>query len=254
MIMSAALPPLVVAIDGPAAAGKSTTARAVAARLGLRWIDTGAMYRAVTLWLLRHGIPPAEGADLERALRGIEIDLAMEGRGQRVLLCGEDVTAKIRDQEVTRQVSRVAALPQVRRALVKWQRGMAAKGNVVVEGRDIGTVVLPDAPVKVFLVASLEERAKRRQRDLKQGGEEVESAAVQEEIQRRDDSDSSREHSPLQPARDAFLLDTTHLSFEEQVREIVRLVHEKGYRAEFLSFQRDVGNEDGKKRRGCSAS
>lgn len=239
--MSAALPPLTVAIDGPAAAGKSTTARAVAARLGLRWIDTGAMYRAVTLWLLRHGTPPVEGSVLERALSGIQIELVTEGKQQRVFLCGEDVTTEIRDQEVTRQVSRVAALSQVRRALVEWQRSMAEKGNVVVEGRDIGTVVLPDAPVKVFLVASIEERAKRRLKDLEQCGERIECATIQDEIQRRDDTDSSRDHSPLQPASDAFLVDTTRLSFEEQVEEIIRLVHEKGYRSE--SFRSHAGGQ-----------
>ena len=227
--MSAALPPLAVAIDGPAGAGKSTTARAVAARLGLRWIDTGAMYRAVTLWLLRQGIPPIEGSVLERMLSRIQIQLVTVGKQQRVLLCGEDVTTEIRDQEVTRQVSRVAALPQVRQALVRWQRSMAEKGNVVVEGRDIGTVVLPDAPVKIFLVASLEERAKRRLKDLEDCGERVDRATVQAEIRRRDDTDSSRQHSPLQPASDALLLDTTSLSFEEQVDKIVYLIHEKGY-------------------------
>jgi cytidylate kinase len=189
------------------------------------------MYRAVTLRLLRHGIPPVEGSVLERALSTIQIELITEGTQQRVLLSGEDVTREIRDQEVTRQVSRVAALPQVRRALVQWQRSMAEKGDVVVEGRDIGTVVLPDAPVKVFLVASLEERAKRRLKDLEQCGERLECAAIQEEIQRRDDTDSLREHSPLQPASDAFLVDTTRLTFEEQVEEIIRLVHEKGYRS-----------------------
>jgi cytidylate kinase len=233
--MSSALPPLAVAIDGPAGAGKSTTARAVAARLGLRWVDTGAMYRAVTLWLLWHGIPPVEGSVLERTLARVQIELVTVGKQQRVLLCGEDVTSKIRDQEITRQVSRVAALPQVREALVRWQRGMAEKGNVVVEGRDIGTVVLPDAPVKVFLVASLEERAKRRSEDLKTSGERVDRATVQAEIRRRDDTDSSRQHSPLQPADDAFLLDTTHLSFEEQVDEIIRLIYERGYCSESRS-------------------
>jgi cytidylate kinase len=188
------------------------------------------MYRAVTLWLLKHGIPPLEGPVLERALSRIRIELVSDGGEQRVLLCGDDVSTEIRDQEVTRHVSRVAALPQVRRALVAWQRSMAETGDAVVEGRDIGTVVLPGAPVKVFLVASLEERAKRRRKELEQCGERVECTTIQDELQQRDDTDSSREHSPLQPAPDAFLVDTTRLTFEEQVERIIGLVCEKGYR------------------------
>ncbi len=222
--------PLVVAIDGPAAAGKSTTARAVAKRLDLTWIDTGAMYRAVTLWLLRHGIAPVEGSELKKALDEIRIELSSCGEEQRVLLCGEDVTSQVRDVEVTRQVSRIARLPQVRDALVTWQRQMASQGRVVMEGRDIGTVVCPDAPVKVFLMASLQERAERRTQELIGNGHRTEHGRIEDELQRRDTVDSTREHSPLRAADDAVVLDTTSLTFEEQVQKVIDLVREKGYR------------------------
>ncbi len=223
------LRPLVVAIDGPAGAGKSTTAREVARCLSLRWVDTGAMYRAVTLWLLRNGVPPVEGPQLARALDQIHIDLTAEEGVQKVLLCGEDVTTLIRDPEVSRQVSRVAELPHVRATLVRLQREVAAGGGVVMEGRDIGTVVFPDAAVKVFLSASLEERTSRRAKELAERGDEVDSFVLQEELRCRDAVDSSRSFAPLRAASDAVLVDTTKLTFDEQVSAIVDLVRERGY-------------------------
>lgn len=220
---------LVVAIDGPAGAGKSSTAREVARRLALRWIDTGAMYRAVTIHLLRNRVPPMEGETLARALDRIRIDLQLVSGQQRVLLGGEDITELIRDPEVSRHVSRVAGLPQVREALVRLQREAAAQGDAVMEGRDIGTVVLPDAPVKIFLSASLEERARRRSRELMERETAVGLDELKEAIRKRDSADSSRECAPLRPAPDAVLIDNTDMSFEEQVSAIIDLVRQRGF-------------------------
>jgi cytidylate kinase len=222
-------PPLVIAIDGPAGAGKSTTAREVARRLGLYWVDTGAMYRAVTLWFLRHEIEPLAGRPVEDALRRITVDLIPAGEGLRVLLCGDDVTERIRQADVNRLVSRVARLPQVRKALVDWQRHCAARGDVVMEGRDIGTVVCPGAPVKIFLHASLEARANRRTKEFASLGEAVDDSAVRRNLVERDEADSTRDISPLVPAGDAVLLDTSDLSIEEQVDAVIRIVRARGY-------------------------
>ncbi len=222
-------PPLVVAIDGPAGAGKSTTAREVARRLGLCWVDTGAMYRAVTLWLLRQGIPPVSGRRLTEALRTIPLELIPSEDGMRVVLDGEDVTDRIRAQDVTDAVSYVASLPEVRQALAGWQRALAERGNVVMEGRDIGTVVCPWAPVKVFLSASLEKRARRRAKEIAQRGGRRDDDAVRRDIQRRDEADSSRALAPLAPAADAVRIDTSDMTIEEQVDAVIRVVEARGY-------------------------
>ena len=216
--------PLIIAIDGPAGSGKSSTARELARRLGFVWIDTGAMYRAATLWLLRNAVPPQEGSDLESALKDITIELDSEDGDQRVLLNGEDVTDIIRDPEISRQVSRFASLPAVRKEMARIQKSMAQKGNAVLEGRDIGTVVCPDAPIKVYLSASLEERAKRRAKELRERIRNVDIELLRRDIHRRDTTDSSREHAPLKPADDAVHIDTTDLSFDEQVDSIIALV------------------------------
>lgn len=216
--------PLIIAIDGPAGSGKSSTARELARRLGFVWIDTGAMYRAATLWLLRNAVPPQEGSKLESALEDITIELDSEDGDQRVLLNGEDVTDMIRDPEINRQVSRFASLPAVRKEMVRIQKSMARKGNVVLEGRDIGTVVCPDAPIKVYLSASLEERAERRAKELRERILDVNIELLRRDIHRRDTTDSSREYAPLKPAVDAVHIDTTDLSFDEQVDAIIALV------------------------------
>lgn len=221
--------PLVIAIDGPAGAGKSTTAREVARRLGLCWVDTGAMYRAVTLWFLRHGIDPVPGEAVEAALDRIRVDLVPRGAALSVLLNGEDVTELIRSDSVNRTVSFVARLPQVRARLVRWQQEYAARGEVVMEGRDIGTVVCPDAPVKVFLSASLQARTQRRAKEFESHGENVDSSRVRQELVLRDETDSNREVSPLVPAPDAIFLDTSELTIEQQVNEVIRIVRAKGY-------------------------
>jgi cytidylate kinase len=201
---------MVVAIDGPAGAGKSTVARAAADALGFTYLDSGAMYRAVGLMTLRHG-----GAASEQAER-LELEL-----GERVIANGEDVTEAIRDPDVSEAASRVATNPRVRAILARKQRELLARGNWVAEGRDIGTVVAPDAAVKVFLTASPEERAQRRAAELG-----TDPGTVLKDQALRDAQDSTREHSPLQMAAGAVELDTTGLSVEQVVERIAALVAE----------------------------
>lgn len=218
-------PPPVIAIDGPGGSGKSTVARAVAAALGLSVLDTGAMYRAVTLAVLSRGLDPADGAAATEAARTASIVVEEEGeagRGTVVVLDGHDVSTEIRGPEVTATVSAVSAHPGVRAVLVERQRSWAEHhGGAVVEGRDIGTVVFPDAPVKVFLTASDEERARRRQRDEAAAARPAEVAAVRDALARRDALDAGRVTSPLRPADDALVIDTTGRSVEDVTAEIL---------------------------------
>jgi CMP/dCMP kinase len=206
---------IVVAIDGPAGAGKSTVARQVAERMGFLYIDTGAMYRAVALWAQRHGTPVDDHFQLTELARAAEIDLSPD----RVLLNGEDVSRAIRTPEIASAASQVSAVPGVRRALVEKQRALGARLSVVMEGRDIATNVFPDAQVKIFLDASAEVRANRRVQE--QGGE---LAVVIREIQDRDHRDRTRAEAPLLQAPDAEYLDTSHLPPEEVVEAILRLI------------------------------
>jgi CMP/dCMP kinase len=199
---------MVVAIDGPAGAGKSSVARAVATRLGFTYLDSGSMYRAVALAALRAGVEPAQVA------AAVAIDV-----GERVLLDGDDVTAEIRVPEVSEAASQAASLPEVRAAMVAQQRRLMGDGDWVAEGRDIGTVVVPDAAVKVFLTASPEARAARRAGELG-----ADAATVLAEQVIRDQRDSEREHAPLRAADDAVTVDTTDLSFVEAVNRVVSLV------------------------------
>jgi cytidylate kinase len=198
----------VVAIDGPAGAGKSSVARALARRLGFTYLDSGAMYRAVALAALRRSASPAAVA------RDADIEL-----GERVLLDGEDVTAAIRSAEVSEAASRMSADPEVREAVVAKQRRLLAEGDWVAEGRDIGTVVAPDAEVKVFLTADPGERARRRAREL---GVDAQTVLAEQTI--RDERDQTREHSPLAPAPGASILDTTGLSLDEVVERVASLL------------------------------
>lgn len=213
---------LQVAIDGPAGAGKSTIAKAVAQRLGIFYVDTGAMYRAIALKGLRLGIAFDQEEDIRRMIQETEIILE-HSEARRVFCDGEDVTEAIRNLEVSRAVSKVAAYPVVRKRLVELQRQEAQRGGVVMDGRDIGTVVLPKADLKIFLTASPEERARRRWLELQKAGKEISLTDVQQDMEKRDRQDSEREVSPLVPAADALILDTTGFSVEEIVEQIISL-------------------------------
>jgi cytidylate kinase len=213
-----------LAIDGPAGAGKSTVARAVADALGWRYVDSGAMYRAIALAALQRGLDVAASDEVGELAESIEVDVD----GGRVWLDGVEVSDAIRNRDVTRLVSAVAANPRVRAALLDKQRALASSGNVVMEGRDIGTVVVPDAPAKVYLTASLEERARRRALELGLTDDDAAVAAMAETLSARDTSDATRDTSPLARAADAHLVDTTGLTLEEVVARICRIVKGAG--------------------------
>jgi CMP/dCMP kinase len=212
---------LVIAIDGPAASGKSTTARLTAQRLQYLHIDTGAMYRAMTWKVLRGGIDPADAVAVADLARRTSVRLALRDGRLVVFLDDIDVTEEIRLPEVTKAVSEVSCLAAVREVMVREQRHLGKDGGVVLEGRDIGTVVFPDADLKIFLVADVRERARRRQIELGEHGYEADLDAIEQELVARDTFDSNRPISPLKKAADAILLDTSHLSIGEQVAFIV---------------------------------
>ncbi len=218
---------IAIAIDGPAGSGKTTTARMVAERLGFVHIDTGAMYRALTLKVLRAGVPLEDRDRIRETAEKTRILLARRDGRNRVYLDGRDVTEDIRSQEVTRHVSLVSSYGEVREILVRLQRELAREGGVVLEGRDIGTVVLPDAELKIFLVASLPERARRRSRELAEAGRWMPLEDVERDLAERDRFDSTRAASPLQKAADAIELDTTPLTIEEQVAFVVQKARER---------------------------
>lgn len=210
----------VIAIDGPAGAGKSTVARAVADRLGWRYLDTGAMYRAVTLAALEKGIDPGDSATVERLADSLDIGISDD----RVTVDERDVTAEIRSASVTDAVSRVAQHAGVRRALVDRQRALARAGRVVIVGRDIGTVVVPDAALKVFLVASSAERARRRARQLGLAEDEGTLAGIERDLIARDEVDASRSESPFSQAPDAVVMDSTDKDVDQLADEITRRI------------------------------
>ncbi len=213
---------IVIAIDGPAASGKSTTARLVAERLGYTHIDTGAMYRAMTLKVMEHHLVLDDKEGIKGLLDTTRIELRRESSEMTVFLDGRDVTQKIRTPEITGAVSVVSEIREVREAMVREQRRMAEAGGVVLEGRDIGTVVFPGAELKVYMVADAMARAKRRQNELQQHGLNVGLEKLVEEIRARDEKDSTRAESPLKRAEDAFEVDTSRLTIEEQVESVVR--------------------------------
>jgi cytidylate kinase len=212
---------LVIAIDGPAGAGKSTVSRRVARELGLLFLDTGAMYRALTWKALKLGLELSDEEALSRLAHESRIELIAHEQGDRVRIDGQDVTEAIRTPEVTRRVSEVARVKAVREVLVAHQQALGRSGGVVAEGRDIGTVVFPAADVKIFLVASPRERAKRRAQDLERAGHPVDLEALEAEILRRDALDSGREVAPLRPADDAVHIDSDRLSIDQVVEAIL---------------------------------
>ena len=217
---------IVVAIDGPAGAGKSTIAKLVAGELGYAYIDTGAMYRSVTWKWLQTGAAFDE-ALISELSRKMVIEFKPEANVNRVFVDGQEVTSAIRSAEVTANVSRVAAIGPVREATVEQQRRMGDVGGVLMDGRDIGTVVFPKAQLKVFLTASVEERALRRYKELVAKGEKVELEQLQKDIAYRDKQDSERAISPLRQAEDAILLDTSDMNIEQVVAKLKQLVQER---------------------------
>lgn len=212
---------VVIAIDGPAGAGKSTIARRLATRLGFTYIDTGAMYRAVALWAQREGLNTADAHRMEQLARAAAIELAPGGS---VLLNGEDITATIRTPEVAQGASQVAVIPGVRRALVEKQRAMGARTSVVMEGRDIGSVVFPAADVKIFLDAQAGERVHRRYLEDAGKGKTVTEESLAAQIRERDQRDSTRAEAPLTQAPDALYIDSTGLSIDQVEEAILQLV------------------------------
>ncbi|MDO5448940.1 MAG: (d)CMP kinase [Clostridia bacterium] len=216
-----------VALDGPGGAGKSTIARAVAAELGFIYVDTGALYRAVGLNALRHGIDTRNIDGIIKMLDETDVSLKFINGEQRVMLGDEDVSTDIRLPEASMAASNVSAIPAVRQFLFDLQRKIAAENNCLMDGRDIGTVVLPDADLKVFMTASPETRARRRYDELREKGENVRFEEVLDELNKRDYQDTHREIAPLKQADDAILLDTSDLSFDEVKEKLLIMIKEK---------------------------
>lgn len=219
--------PLVITIDGPAGAGKSTVAQKVAERLGLTYIDSGATYRAAALKVLESGADPLNAPVVAKLIGSTDVQVATSGHGPHVLLDGVDVTARLRSPEVTLAAAQVSRLPAVRAKLIEMQRAFARGRGVVMEGRDIGTVVFPQAPLKIFLKADVEERAHRRLRQDSQDGRDATLEKTAYEIGRRDQLDAERKLSPLIPAPDAVEIDSTHLVADHVVDQILALARSR---------------------------
>lgn len=215
---------IAVAIDGPSGAGKSTIARRAAQALSFIYVDTGALYRTIGLYMSQHIEDTKDAKAVEALLPKVSVELRFIGGEQRVFLNGEDVSGKIRTPQAAMHASNVSAIPAVRAFLLNMQRELAASSNVIMDGRDIGTVVLPEAQVKIFLTASVEARAKRRLAEHEARGEQIDFDELVREIETRDYNDSHRAAAPLKQAEDAVLVDTTDLSFEESVERIISLI------------------------------
>ncbi len=213
-----------IAIDGPAGAGKSTIAKMAAKKLDFIYVDTGAMYRAMALYFLRRGIDAKDEKKIAEACEHINVTIAYQEGEQQVLLNGENVNAFIRTEEVSMMTSNTSKYPAVREKLLYLQRELAAANNVIMDGRDIGTCVLPDAELKIYLTASASERAKRRYLEQKERGVESDLAQIERDIIARDEQDMNREIAPLKQADDAIYLDTSDMTIEEVVTKIVSLV------------------------------
>lgn len=211
-----------VAIDGPAGAGKSTIAKLVAKELNAIYVDTGAMYRAIAIYFLRNHLNPDVPEEVEKACREIEVQITYEDQQQQVWLNGENVTGQLRTEEVGNMASVSSAKQPVRDKLLQLQRNMAKEQNVVMDGRDIGTHVLPNAEVKIYLTASVEERARRRFEELTQKGESCDLEKIKQDISQRDYQDMNRDIAPLRQAEDAYYLDSSALTIQEVVAEILK--------------------------------
>lgn len=217
-----------IAIDGPSGAGKSTMARRVAAELGFLYVDTGAIYRSVSLYAYRAGIAKEATQQIVALLPKIRVDMEYQNDGiQHMILNGEDVTSAIRENEISLYTSAVAAIPEVRAFLLELQRNLAATRNVIMDGRDIGTVVLPDATVKIYLTAAPEARAKRRWLELKETGSELTEDNILEDVLQRDYNDTHRAVAPLRQAEGALLVDTTELDLEESCQLLLKTIRER---------------------------
>lgn len=216
-----------IAIDGPSGAGKSTLAKMMAEEMGFIYVDTGAMYRAIGLYMLQHGISLEDKEGIVAALDDISIDIKYNDGVQCIFLNNMDVSGLIRTEEVSKSASLVSALPAVRQFLLGLQRSLAEKNNVIMDGRDIGTVILPDAPIKIFLTAGDTDRAHRRFKELSEKGQSVVYESVLENIRKRDMNDSQRAVAPLRPAPDAIILDTTGIGLTESARMLKEIIMEK---------------------------
>ena len=215
------------AIDGPAGAGKSTIARKVAAELGFVYVDTGAMYRAMAYYFLQHDISSEDQQAVEAACPDIRVTIEYQDGEQQVLLNGENVNAYIRTEQVSLMTSKVSQYPKVREKLVSLQKQLAAEQNVIMDGRDIGTCVLPDADAKIYLTASVKERATRRYKEQIEKGMQADLSEIEADIEKRDYQDMHREVSPLCQAEDAVLVDSSDMTIKEVVEEIIRIFEEK---------------------------
>lgn len=215
-----------IAIDGPSGAGKSTVAKALAKKLGYIYVDTGALYRAIGLYVRRAGILPEDSAGVIALLPEIDVRLAYENGEQKVLLSGEDVGSLIRTNEISAYASKVSAIPEVRTFLLELQRDMARKNNVIMDGRDIGTVILPDADVKIFMTASPEARIRRRYEELIASGQSVTLEEVAAAVRERDKNDSTRKVAPAVPAADAVFVDNSG-TFDETLANVISIIEEK---------------------------
>ena len=219
---------IIIALDGPSGSGKSTAARAVAKKLGILYVDTGALYRTVGLYVKRCGVDPTDGNAVCGLLDKVKIELKFNYEGQRVILNGEDVSDLIRNDEMSRYSSAVSAIGGVREFLLDMQRSMADKNSIIMDGRDIGTVIFPNADVKIFMYASSEVRAKRRYDEYTAKGIECDYEKVLADIIQRDRNDSGRKLAPAVPAADAVMLDNSLLDFDGTVNAIVEIVRKKG--------------------------
>lgn len=216
-----------IAIDGPSGAGKSTLSRRLAKSLGFLYVDTGALYRAVGLYIYENGILPDDEGSVVKALDNVKVELKYADGEQAVILNGKNVSDDIRKHEISEYASKVSVLPEVRKFLFDTQRSIAKRNNVIMDGRDIGTVVLSDAQIKIYLTATAEDRAKRRFNELKERGQNVNFEQIYHDVIERDERDINREIAPLRQADDALLVDTTGFSFEKSYNKLLSIIKER---------------------------